>query len=126
VSFPRIVAGRGAEPAAPGAICALALRLRDHALSRALIVGRIELSRIRSSSSRYIHLNDPFGRPWSIRVSNHHLPRRTGHPEPHFDFVSIDGVSGFELAAGFVDRIARGEVAWSERQLRPRRKGVRR
>ena len=82
-------------------------------------------SRIRASRSRYMVLVDRDGRQWQIRVSNHRRPRRTGSDEPHFDFVSLDGVSGFDRFAGQIDLIARGVFTWWQPRHSPCRRNER-
>ena len=124
--FERIVAGREVDRAPSGAICELALRLRDHAKRTGLAPAAFIASRVRYSASRILVLIDGDGREWRVRVSNHFLPRRTGHLEPHLDFVSFDAAAGADRARAWLDRVARGEVEWCAPQLRPRRKGVRR
>ena len=114
----RIVAGADA-PGAKAAAAALALRLVDHARARGLRLVRMEMSRVIDSRSRYLVLGDAQGREWLVRVSNHFLPRRSGHLEPHVDFVSLDGTSGLDRAEAAIGRIARGEMVWWAPQRRP-------
>jgi hypothetical protein len=123
--FERILAGRQDAVAAPGSICALALQVREQAIGCGLRVICLTASRIRCSQTKILSLSDGSGNRWIIRVSNHFMPRRTGHEQPHLDLVSFDGVSGIDRATAYLARIARGEVEWVKPQLTPRRKGVR-
>jgi hypothetical protein len=123
---PRLVAGHGERVPAPGALAALAARLADHARACGLRVVARTSSRCRTSRSRYLMLADGSGRVWKIRVSNHYRPHRTGHDVPHFDYVSKDACSGFEGAAVYLERIARGEIAWTRPERSPRPKRARR
>jgi hypothetical protein len=70
-------------------------------------------------------LRDDLNRHWHIRLSDHPSPRRTGHERPHFDLVTRDGDTGFELAVGFVGRVSRGEERWTPPEMSPKRKGQR-
>jgi hypothetical protein len=123
--FDRIVAGARGAQVPHATIGALAIRLRDQAQQLGLRPIALVSSRLCCSGARYLTLADRAGREWKIRVAGHFLPRRTGHPEPHLDFVSLDGAAGFDDACGWLGLISRGEIEWWKPQLRPRRKGVR-
>lgn len=118
--FERVVAGEGGSAALPGAVCELALRLRDHAQSLGLRSLAVQASRARCSGTRILTLEDGAGRRWLVRVASVYLPARTGHEEPHLDFVSLDGRSGFDRACAYLGRISRGEVEWRQPHRRPR------
>ena len=121
----RIVAAREYPPAPHGAIGALAWALAQHARKQGLAVVRIRCSRIRRSASRHLVFRDGKGRHWLIRISDHASPAKTGHERPHFDLITTDGGTGYELAVGFVNQIAAGTVAWSAPIRSPKRKGQR-
>lgn len=122
-----IVAGREPSHRPPaGLVAGLALQLRAHAVGSGLRIIRLKATRLSNSCSRYLHVADASGREWIVRISNHYRPRRTGHIEPHLDFVSLGGASGLDRAAAAIGRIGRGELAWWPPQRSPRRKGVRR
>lgn len=106
----RLVIGSGL--AAPGAIFRLAVRLADHARSVGMILKSLRRSRQSESDSCYMTFDDHRGRRWIIRVSNHRLPLHHSYEIPHFDFVSIDGVSGFASACTTVAVLARGDYPW--------------
>jgi hypothetical protein len=123
---PRLVIGSdGPNMPPPGAIAALALRLAEHARAAGFTVVSLAASRIRSSNSRYLTLRDGRGRLWLVRISNHYKPARTGHLDPHFDLVSKDGVSGHAEACAYLDRMGRGEIAWTAPRRSPKRRGQR-
>lgn len=121
----RILAGVPDSVAPAGAIFSLAMAVRGHAIAAGFRIISLRCSRVRGSPSKILTIADRKGATWLVRVSNHYLPRRTGHPEPHLDFVSRDGVSGLDRATRHLDRIAAGAIAWTAPKLRPRRKGVR-
>jgi hypothetical protein len=110
--YSRFVGHRPAADAPVPAPLRLALALREHALSKGLAIGKVERSRVRISGSLYLTMTDHGGRVWIIRVSNHLRPRRTGHPTPHVDLVSFDGVSGAGVGRELINRIVAGEVPW--------------
>jgi len=58
-----------------------------------------------------------------IRLSDHPWQGRNGHELPHFDLVSYDGCSGYELAVGFVNRLSRGEETWTPPERTAQRRG---
>lgn len=121
----RIVVGpRDARPA-EGAITALALRLRAVGLGLGLTGGGMDCSRVRHSPSRMLRFEDGHRRPWLVRVSNHFCPRKTGHPRPHLDLVTFDGVAGEQEAGRVLMRIARGELPWWDAGRAPKRRGQR-
>lgn len=99
----------------------LATALYDYAMAHGLTNGRLERSRVTRSGSIYISMTDSSGRRWKMRVSNHRLPRRTGHATPHVDLVSLDGVSGIAVGRKLVDAIVAGTVPWfdSDATVRP-------
>lgn len=103
----------------------MALELTVHARRVGLTVVRMRCSRIRSSCSKNLVLRDGRGRDWEIRISDHFLPRRHGHAEPHFNLISLDGSTGFELAVDYVSRVSRGEIAWWQPKISPKRRGQR-
>lgn len=122
----RIVAGPRQYPAAPrGALAGLAWTLAEYARRQGLAVVRIRCSRIRNSSTQHLVLRDATNRHWYIRISDHGSPAKTGHERPHFDLVTTDGGTGFELAVGFVGGIAVGTAAWWPPERSPKRKGQR-
>lgn len=106
----RLVIGTGV--AAPGAIFRLAVRLADHARSVGMTLITLRCSRQSESDSCYMNFDDQRGRRWIIRVSNHRLPLHHSYEIPHFDFVSIDAVSGFASACTTVAVLARGDYPW--------------
>lgn len=108
----RIIVGSG--KAEPMQIQALAVALIDHAREIGFADAGLQRSRNARSSSCYCRLIDAGQRPWIVRVSNHRRPRRTGYAIPHFDLVSIDGVSGLEEAKAYIGRIARGKIEWRD------------
>jgi len=108
----RLVVGSG--HAAPGAVFRLAVRLADHAKSQDMRLISIRRSKQVVSDSCYITLDDSRGRRWIIRVSDHRLPLHHSFEIPHFDFVSIDGASGFDSACTTVSILARGSYPWTE------------
>lgn len=121
-----IVSGNAVDQAESGkAVFAMSLRVGEYASASGLRVRSMVASRITNSRTRYLVVVDRGGNHWTIRVSNHRRPRRTGHPEPHLDFVSLDGVSGFRRFAGQIDLIAKGIITWWQPKLSRRRKGQR-
>jgi len=104
-------------------IAGLAFALAGHARTLGLIVIRIRASRVRSSCSNHLQLRDRRGREWVIRISDHPLVAPNGYDRPHFDLVSRDGVTGYELAVGFVNRVARGAEPWAPAERAPQRRG---
>lgn len=118
----RITAGEPHARAAPEQLGAMAARLCAHARGLGFRIIALTSSRTRHSGSRILTLADPVGRAWLIRVGAGPCPERSGNEEPHLDFVCRDGVSGFPRAAGFLDRIASGEVEWRKPRMR---KGLR-
>lgn len=90
----------------------LAVALRDYAIARGLAIDKLERSRVRVSGSIYLAMTDRGGRCWNMRVSNHRRPRRTGHPTPHVDLISLDGVAGIAVGRRLIDDIIAGNVPW--------------
>ena len=124
--WPRVTAGpKGHFDAPPGALAGLAWSVAEYARSRGLAVVAIKASRIRTSFSKHLVLRDGRNRHWHLRFSDHPCPRKMGHEYPHFELISTDGSSGFEAAIGFVQNVAAGEVAWTEPQRSPKRRGQR-
>lgn len=121
--FERIEAGEPEAQPTQGAIGVMTARLGEHARHLGFRVISLRASRIKASCTHHLALQDPAGRPWTVRISGVGLPHRTGHEEPHLDFVCRDGVSGFGRAAAFLDAIASGEIEWRKPELRRRRKG---
>jgi hypothetical protein len=103
----------------------LVLAVAQHARTCGLTVVRTRASRISMSLSNHIELKDARNRHWFLRISDHRGPKATGAQRPHFDLITRDGSTGAELAFGFIQRVARGEVAWTDNGRAPCRKGVR-
>lgn len=108
----RLVMGSGDAPA--GAVFRLAVRLANHAKGLGMQLIAIRRSREDVSDSCYLTLDDSRGRRWIIRVSNHRMPTHHSHEIPHFDFVSIDGVAGFDSACVTIGVLSRGEFPWAQ------------
>ena len=121
---PKLVVGHGVGTAAD--VHQLAARIANHARTRGLALIRLSRSRDPNSASCYLELRDAAGRQWLIRVSNHHRPRSTRHPVPHFDLTALDGTSGFDEACAYVDRIAAREIAWAPAEAEAKRRRHRR
>lgn len=113
------------RPGASAAIAALALAVAAHARSLGLTVVSIRASRFSHSPSRHLTLRDQRRREWQLRISDKAAPRHTGYDRPHCDIVTVDGVVGSEQAFGFVNRIARGDEAWTAPERTRKRKGQR-
>lgn len=117
----RIVAGSSFR--CGGAHVELALRLVDVARRLGFRSAQLRRSRVPGSRSQYIYAVDTQDRTWKIRVSNH--KRTADAPAPHLDFVSRDGVAGFDQAADFLRRAAAGEIDWFDAQATGRHPSAR-
>ncbi len=107
----RIHAGAGTPGVARSYL--LAERLRKIAADMGFRVSHLLCSRTAGSDSRYLHIHDPRGRRWLIRVSNHRRPVNDGtRDDPHLDFVSFDAMSGFEDAVAWLGRVMAGAIDW--------------
>jgi len=114
----------GAGECREALVAGLAVRLRDAAKALGFRVSHILCSRSPGSPSRYIKLHDAHGRLWFVRVSNHRRPwNNCDRQDPHLDFVSFDGTSGFDQAVDWLARVWTGGVDWFDpRRGRPRRR----
>ena len=108
----RIVSGAGTATAPD--ILALAMKLGSAARELGLTVVSIKASHVSGSASRYVTLRDHGKRHWLIRVSNHRMPINSDHALPHLDFVSLDGVAGFQDATRFLQSVATGKASWAD------------
>lgn len=109
----------GAPPAPAGSRAKLAIRLADVMRSEGFSALGIEASRTTGSDSRYVRGVDRWARVWVLRISDHRSAARTllqghrRHPRPHFHLVTLDGVSGFDVAAGWLRDCWAGEWPWA-------------
>lgn len=113
----RMVTGHG--HADPAALARLAIGAADIARRLGLQVRRLTASRCADSGSRYLEIADGAGRLWRFRISNHRRPARNVNLAPHFDLVSIDGVSGVTQLEFWMAEIAAGRVHWFEPEQVP-------
>ena len=111
-----LVIGKQTDASA-GALIHLAARLVDHARLQGMTLASIRRSKQRASMSCYLALHDSHKRLWIVRVSNHLRPLVSPFPKPHFDLVSVDGVSGFSQACGTIDAMADGTMPWHDAEL---------
>lgn len=100
----------------------LAVALRDHAKAHGLTIGKLERSRVTASGSIYLSMIEASGRGWIMRVSNHRSRPRTGHPLPHIDLVSLDGIAGLKVGRELIDAIVAGNVPWFDADATVRRR----
>ena len=107
----RIVEGAGSGSI--GHVADLALALSDRACALGFELLAIRSSRARVSQTKYIEL-DLGGQRWQVRVSNHYRPRRSTHGAPHLDLISHDARSGLDQAVDWLEKVARGEIAWND------------
>lgn len=106
-----LASGQGPAPA--GSIYRLALAVADDARSRGWRLKRLARARSGSSPSCYLSMVDVAGREWLIRVSDHLRQSHSKWPRPHLSFVSRDGVSGRDLATGWMEAVENGLVRWT-------------
>lgn len=113
----------GAGTCREAMVAELAARLRDRAKRLGFGVSHILCSRTPGSGSRYLKLHDAAGRLWLIRVSNHRrLMKIAGARDPHLDFVSFDGTTGFDQAVDWLARAWAGGIDWFDPNRKPRRR----